>query len=225
MAPTDFLGQLDAASRAELLGRARIRRLKKGDFVFRVGDDGDTVFLLLHGRAKTYKLSPEGREVILWFCFPGELFGMAAHPHHKGRMVTVQACEESEVAELPNAAFQTFLESRPEVSRICLQAVAFRLGMLANRLVYLMVDNATARIAKLLMDLAVRYGDENKPGAGVPLTLTHQEIADITGVRRQTVTRILGEFTASGALTVRYRKISIRDPDRLAAYATRRPDF
>lgn len=222
MAPIDFLGQLDAHTREELLARGRRQTLKKGDYVFRVGDKGDSVFLLLRGRAKTYKISPEGREVILWFCFPGELFGLAAHPHQKGRMVTVQACELSEVAELPHSRFQAFLDSHPEVSRRCLQAVAFRLGMLANRLVRLMADDAAARIAKLLLGLAVRYGGEND-AESVPLAITHQEIADITGVQRQTVTRIVGDFTTAGALSGRYRKIIIKNRELLAEYAAHRP--
>lgn len=217
MSPTDFLGQLDAPTREALLGRAGRRTLEKGQYIFRVGE-GDCVFLLLRGRAKSFKLSPEGREVILWFCFPGELFGLAAHPHHKGRMITVQACEHSEVAELTHAAFEAFLNSHPMISQLCMRAMAFRLGMLANRLVRLMADDAPARIAKLLMDLAMRYGGENE-GESVALAITHQEIADMTGVQRQTVTRILGDFATGGAIAARYRKIVIRDRDVLAAYA------
>lgn len=218
MAPTDFLGQLDAPAREALLARTRQRTLRKGEYIFRVGDDGDSVFLLLRGRAKSFKLSPEGREVILWFCFPGELFGLAAHPHHKGRMVTVQACEQSETAELSHAAFEGFLSSRPIVAKLCMQAMAFRLGMLANRLVRLTADDAPARIAKLLIDLAVRYGGDSDAKTA-PLAITHQEIADMTGVQRQTVTRILGEFASGGAIDGRYRKITITDRELLAEYA------
>lgn len=221
MSATDFLGQLDAATRADLLSRGRIRRVRQGEFVFRVGKKGNSVFVLLSGRAKTYKLTPDGREVILWFSFPGEIFGLVAHPHDK-RMVSVQACEPSELAEVPHRVFEEFLELYPAVSYLRFQTVAFRLGMLANRLVYLTVDNAAARIAKLLLDLAVRYGDEQRPGR-VPPSLTHQEIADITGVQRQTVTKVLGDFAARGVLAIRYRRVSITNPELLAEYAARRP--
>jgi CRP/FNR family transcriptional regulator len=219
MSPIDFLGQLDARTREALLGLARRKVLKKGAYVFRVGDEGDSVFLLLRGRAKTYRISPEGREVILWFCFPGELFGLAAHPHQKGRMVTTQACEESEVAELPNTRFQAFLDGHPRVSRVCLQAAMFRLGILANRLVRLAADDAAVRIARLLLDLATRYDDPASADGALPLAITHQEIADITGVQRQTVTRIVGDLTARGALAARYRRIMILDRALLGQYA------
>ena len=219
MGPTDFLGQLGSPVREALLVQARRRLLKKGEYVFRVGDDGDSVFLLLSGRAKTYKVSPEGRDTILWFCYPGELFGVAAHPHAKGRMVSVQACERSEIAEITQTRFDAFLDSHPPAVKLCLQAVAFRLGMLANRLVGLTANDAAARISKLLIDLVVRYVDAHGSETPVPLAITHQEIADITGVQRQTVTRIVGHLTSCGALRAHYRKIIITDRQRLAEYA------
>ncbi len=222
MSTTDFLGKLGEETRSALLARATRRRLRKGAYVYRVSDPGETVYVLLAGRIKTYKISPGGREIILWFGFPGEVFGLVEAPHPKGRMVTVEACEPSEVAEIPGAKFRAFLAAHPDVSQILIQIIASRLGMLANRLVYLMADNAEARIAKLLIDLAARYHDP-KDGAEHPIGLTHQEIADITGVQRQTATRILGQFTERGALSVRYRKISIRDRDLLARYAARHP--
>lgn len=77
MATTDFPSQLDDGTRSVLLARATRRHLHKGEFVFRIGDPDDTVFMLLSGRIKTYKISPNGREVILWFGFPGEVFGFA----------------------------------------------------------------------------------------------------------------------------------------------------
>lgn len=222
MATTDFLGRLEEETRRALLARAARRRLAKGAYVYRVSDPGDAVYLLLAGRIKTYKLAPNGREVILWFGFPGEVFGLVEAPHHKGRMVSVEACEPSEVAEISSARFREFLSAHPDVSQLLVQIIASRLGMLANRLVYLMADNAEARIAKLLVDLAARYHDP-ADGAGRPIGLTHQEIANITDVQRQTVTRILGRFTERGALSMRYRKISIRDRELLARYAARHP--
>ena len=222
MPTTDFLGQLDAAARSALLAEASHQRLRKGNFVFRAGDPGDAVFVLLAGRVKTYKIAPSGREVILWFGFPGEVFGLVETPHHKGRMVNVEACEKTEIAEVPLARFREFLVTHPEVPQLCIRIVASRLGMLANRLVYLMADNAEARIAKLLVDLAARYHDAGDD-ADQPIGLTHQEIADITGVQRQTATRILGRFAERGALSMRYRKISIRNLELLARYAARHP--
>ena len=223
MATTDFLGKLDDATRRALLERATRRRVRKGAYLYQVGDPGDAVYVLIAGRIKTFKLTPDGREVILWFGFPGEVFGLVESPQDRGRMVSVAACEDCEVAAIPTARFREFLAERSAVSQLLVQIVASRLGILANRLVYLMADDAEARIAKLLVDLSARYHDPADDGAARPIGLTHQEIADIAGVQRQTATRILGRFTARGALAVRYRRISIRDRGLLARYAARHP--
>ena len=137
-------------------------------------------------------------------------------------MVHTQACEQTEIAEIATAYFREFVSQHVEVSQLCIRVVAARLGILANRLVYLMADNAEARVAKFLVDFAAHY-HEMKPGAERSIGLTHQEVADITGVQRQTATRILGKFTERGALSVRYRKITIRNRDLLARFAAHHP--
>ncbi|MBX3664709.1 MAG: Crp/Fnr family transcriptional regulator [Burkholderiales bacterium] len=217
VATTDFLGRLDETTRAALMAQATRYRLGKGAFVYCVSDPGDTVHFLLSGRTKTCKFTPDGREIILWFGFPGEVFGLLESPQRKGRMVSVETCEPCEIARMSSGSFRNFLGSRPEVSQLLVQIVAFRLGMLANRLVYFAADDAETRIAKLLVNLAARYhgsGDGPEPSIG----LTHQEIADLTGVQRQTATRILGRMAKCGALSMRYRRISIRNHDLLSRF-------
>lgn len=220
MSTTDFLGQLSPNHQQALLAVATRHRLRKGEFIFRAGDPGDAVFVLLAGRVKTYKIAPNGKEVILWFNFPGEMFGFVETPHNKGRMVNIQTCEKTEIAKVSGANFRELITAHAEISQLCFRVVASRLGMLANRLVYLMNDNAEARIAKFLLDLAARYHDTSS-ATEHPIDLTHQEIANISGVQRQTVTQILGKFSKRGALSMRYRSISIRSHDLLARYAAR----
>lgn len=220
-ATTDFLGRLDEKTRAELMSQTTRYRLGKGDFVYCVSDPGDTVHFLLSGRIKTCKFTLDGREVILWFGFPGEVFGLLEPPHHKGRMVSVETCEPCEIARISSSSFQNFLGTRPAVSQLLVQIVASRLGMLANRLVYFAADDAETRIAKLLANLDARY---HNSGSGVehPIGLTHQEIADLAGVQRQTATRILGQLAKCGALSMRYRRISIRDRNLLSRFTAGR---
>lgn len=218
VATTDFLGRLDEETRSSLMAQTTRYRLGKGAFVYCISDPADTVYFLLSGRIKTCKFTPDGREVILWFGFPGEVFGLIESPHHKGRMVSVETCESCEIARMSSNGFRDFLGSRPEVSQLLVQIVASRLGMLANRLVYFAADDAETRIAKLLVNLDARY---HSSGGRVeqPIGLTHQEIADLTGVQRQTATRILGRLAKCGALSMRYRRISIRDRDLLSRYS------
>ncbi len=208
-APTDFLGQLAAGERAALLMLAKRRPKRRGEFVFRVGDKKRGAYLLLRGRLKFFRLAPDGREVILWFCFPGEIFGISEVPAAKGRRVNVEACEESEVAIVPDAAFNRFLDDHPAAARLCRRTMAARLGMLTNTLVNLVADDAYARVAKLVLHLGVHHGTRLDGAITLEVILTHQEIADMTGVNRQTVTRILGDLRRKRILSIHRRRIRI----------------
>lgn len=214
-AATDFLRQLDPVDRKDLLNLARRIAVNKGRFVYRTGDRKRAVYILLRGRVKVFKETFEGREVILWFCFPGEIFGMAPVPEGKGRQVNTQACEDSEIAVIGDADFDRFLNDRPRVSRLCIRAMSARLGVLSKILVYLVSDDAHTRIAKLILQLGARYGVKSGRQTLIQMPLTHQEIADMTGANRQTVTRILGDLRREGALMIVNRRIRIESAELL----------
>jgi CRP/FNR family transcriptional regulator len=175
------------------------------------------VFLLTRGRLKFFRVTPEGREVILWFCFPGELFGISEVPAAKGRRVNVEACEDSEIASIGEAAFNRFLDEHPAAARLCRRTMAARLGMLTNTLVNLVAEDAYARVAKLIYHLGAHHGTRLGKAIALEVALTHQEIADMTGVNRQTVTTILGDLRRKRVLSVQRRRIVIDDPVRLSA--------
>jgi CRP-like cAMP-binding protein len=214
-APTDFLGQLATSERIALLKLAKRCTLRRSEFVFRVGDKKRGVYLLTRGRLKFFRLTPDGREVILWFCFAGEIFGISEVPAAKGRRVNVEACEESEVAIVADAAFNRFLDDHPAAARLCRRTMAVRLGMLTNTLVNLVADDAYARVAKLVLHLGVHHGTRADGAITLEVVLTHQEIADMTGVNRQTVTRILGDLRAKRIVSVQRRRIRIDDAAKL----------
>lgn len=214
-AATDFLGQIGPAERQELLTLARHRSFRKSEFVFRAGDRGNGVHFLLSGRLKFFRLAPNGREVILWFCFPGEVFGMAEVRDAKGRRVNVQACEDSRVAVVPDAAFNEYLDDHPHISRLCRRVMGARMGILTNILVNLVADDAYTRIAKLILHLGVRYGVKQGEDIVLQIPLTHQEIANMVGTNRQTVTRIIGDLRQKGALRINNRRILIESEELL----------
>ena len=214
-APTDFLGQLAGSERTTLLKLAKRRSLARGAFAFRVGDAKQGTYLLLRGRLKFFRLTPDGHEVILWFCFPGEVFGMSEVPATKGRRVNVEACEASEVGIVSDTAFNRFLDDHPDAARLCRRTMAARLGLLANMLVNLVADNAYARVAKLVLHLGLHHGDRQGGQIKLQIPLTHQDIAGMAGVNRQTVTRILGDLKKRKIVSLARRGFCIESEERL----------
>lgn len=192
-----------------MLRFAKCRTFRRSEYVFRVGDLKRGAYILLHGRLKFFRLTPAGREVILWFCFPGEIFGLTEVPGSKGRRVNVQACEESEVAIIPEAAFNRYLDAHADAARMCRRTMTARLGILANTLVNLVANSASVRVAKLILHLGLHHGTRTGSVIELGVPLSHQEIGNMAGVNRQTVTRSLGQLSRSGIVRIARRRIRI----------------
>lgn len=217
LTPSDFLGNLSSADREQFVLLGHRHSYLKHAYVFRSGDPGHNVYVLEQGRAKIYKVSDSGKEVILWFCFPGEIFGLAEACRGGSRDVYAQVCTDAVVHRIPRERFSSFIEQRPRVATQVIDLLSCRLRVLGDILTNLASDDASSRVIKLLLRLCSRYGRaEPVSGNGVCLDipLTHQEIADMLGTSRQTVSTVMGELKRSGVLRMRHRYMHI-DPSRL----------
>lgn len=215
VAPSNFLAQLDAEAAAALVAIATVQHYARNDFVFRAGAPGDNVYFLRSGKVKIHQLSPLGREVILWFCFAGEIFGLAEVAGGGGRVVNAQACEVSEVLAVPQEKFRDYLERNPRLAMLSMQVLSSRLRVLGEMFVNLVADDVSTRIAKLILRLSARYGTRVGKEVFLNMPLTHQEIADMVGTSRQTVTTVLGTLKRQGVLSIDNRRIHIESEELL----------
>lgn len=215
--PCDFVSGMKPADREALLALARIGEFAKGEFVFNAGDPGQNVYILESGRAKICQLSPEGKEIILWFCLPGEMFGMAEVPHGSAREVFAQVCTRSSVYSIPRETFNIFLSDHPDTALQVISLLSCRLRTIGHMLLNLAQDDVTSRIVKLLLRLSVPSMRNQDANMSLQIPLTHQEIADMVGASRQTVSTVLGELRREGALDVVKHRIHIHNGERLSA--------
>lgn len=216
VAPSNFLAQLGPDDYADLTALAVVQHFAKGDFVFRAGAPGNNVYFLKSGKVKICQLSPLGREVILWFCFAGEIFGLAEVARGGGRVVNALACEQSEVLAVSQDQFKAFLGAHPETSLLSMQVLSSRLRVLGEMFVNLVADEVHIRIAKLILRLSARYGTRVGKEIFLNVPLTHQEIADMTGTSRQTVTSALSELKKRGVLSIDNHRIHIESEELLS---------
>jgi len=216
---SDFLGSLDAADREALCAAGVRRALAKDEAVFRVGDPGTRVYFLESGRVKIYQPAESGREVILWFCLPGEIFGLAEVARGGGRVVAAQACEASTVLVVPEDVFRAYIAVRPQAALLSLQVLSARLRGLSDVLVNLVADDVDTRIAKLILRLGARYGRREAHVIYLDIPLTHQEIADMVGTTRQTVTSALSRLKRQGVLSIDMHRIQIESEELLSGLA------
>lgn len=213
--PSKFLTRLSSADRTALTALATPHNIPRRGSIFTTGGPGKHVYFLESGKVKICQPSPSGSEIILWFCLPGEIFGLAEVSHGGGRVVSAYACEDSLVLALSQKDFFTFLGAHPEAVLLSMQALSSRLRVLGEMVVNLISDNANTRIAKLLLRLAARYGKRMDSYILLDVPLTHEEIANMVGTTRQTVTTVIGQFRRQGVLSTENRRIQIESEELL----------
>ena len=219
-AHSSFLSSLSEDETADLLKFARKKCLEPRDFLFRAGDHSSDVFIVAEGCVRLFQVSSAGKETILWFSFPGEIFGIAELLSGSNREIYADANETTVVYAVKRADFARFLGNHPEAAMRAIGILSARVRTLGHALVGLATDNVETRIAHLLLRFArvstmppcpETCGDE----LCVNVRLTHQDIANLIGASRQTVTSTLAEMKKSGALRYANRHIHIVSPNRL----------
>lgn len=209
--PTDFLARLNLQDRQALYRLGSKRLFDKDAMVFHAGGSSDEVYVLLDGRVKVYELSKDGKEVILWFCFPGEVFGLAELYGGREREVNAQACSNVEVLAIKTIDLKRYIVQHPQMAMHVIELLGRRLRDLSGMLLNFASDDVTSRLVKLLTRLCSRYGKPLANGILLDIALTHQEMADMIGTSRQTVTSVLSVLRKNGVLKMEQRSIFLQD--------------
>lgn len=215
-AVADLLSRIPDRDRGRLFRLGKVQDFAKSEFIFSAGEASHHIFLLLKGRIKIYQPSTVGKEAILWFCFAGELFGLAEAARGGERVVSAQACDVCEVLCIRQDQFTAFLATHPQTSLIIVQLLACRLRVLSEVVINLISDDVRTRILKMALQLSSRCGIPSTRGLCLDIALTHQEIADMIGTTRQTVTTTLGQLEREGLLAIDRHKIHITGSELLA---------
>lgn len=205
----DFLARLSGTDSRDLIQASQRKLFARNEFIFKAGDPGRHVYFLQQGRVKICQPAQEGKDVILWFCFSGDMFGMAEVARGGGRVVHAQACEASEVLVLSQIELTDYLKTHSAAALIIMQVLADRLRALGDVVVNLINDDAQTRIIKLILRLATRHGIRVGQDIHLDIHLTHQEIAEMVGTTRQTVSSVLGHLKRQGLMRLENRRIRI----------------
>ncbi|GAB2891986.1 Crp/Fnr family transcriptional regulator [Neomicrococcus lactis] len=189
--------------------------LSRGASVFREGDQGDQMYVIVSGKIKLGRTSPDGRENLLAVLGPGELFGEMALFDPNPRNATATAISETRLAGLRHENLRRVIRTSPDVSMQLLQALARRLRRTNESLADLVFSDVPGRVAKALLDLADRFGRPATDGILVAHELTQEELAQLVGASRETVNKALAEFVQRGWLRLEARAVVILDIQRL----------
>lgn len=215
--------QLSAAQLAQLELKARSRIFPKGAAIYLPTDHADSVFLLAEGRVRLCSVTPDGKQAILGFVEPGEVFGELALFQESNHEERAEAAANATVILLPGEELREFMENCPQLAIGVTKLIGFRRARIERRLRSLLFRSNRDRLIQLLLELAEQYGKKHAFGITVGISLTHQELASIIGATRESVTMILGELQSEGLIEIARQKLRILDLHRLAGVVHMQP--
>ena len=190
-------------------------KLSRGEHLFLEGQDGDRLYVVLDGKMKLTRAAADGRENLLSVLGPGEMFGELSLFDPRPRTSSASAVTDVTLAALGHDALRAWLLEHPEASMHMLRQLARRLRRANDVTADLVFTDVPGRVAKNLLDLADRFGQQENDGLHVHHDLTQEELAQLVGASRETVNKALADFAARGWLQISARSVLILDAERL----------
>jgi CRP-like cAMP-binding protein len=207
---------LDDAAAASLRASMDTVKIAKGSILFKEGDDGEHLYVIIEGKLKLGTSSGDGRENLLSILGPGEMFGELSLFDPGPRTSTATAVTDSKLLSLGHEKVIPWLKQNPEVSLQLLTRLSQRLRRTNEAVGDLVFSDVPGRVAKALIDLGDRFGKTTAEGLLVNHDLTQEELAQLVGASRETVNKALADFAGRGWLKLDGRSVLITDVDRLS---------
>jgi CRP/FNR family transcriptional regulator len=207
--------QEDALQHLDQIG-VQVRYPARVD-IYQQGERARALHVLCSGHVKLFTNSREGKSMILKIAWPGDVLGLSAVLSQGSYEVTAETLEPCQVKTLRREEFLGFIDKFSEAGRHSLESMANEYQSAfrdARRLS--LVSSAASRLANVLFDLARKASGSNTE-MRFTMALTHEELGNLAGLSRETVTRMLGRFQREGLLRIKGSSITIADPHRFSA--------
>ena len=208
-APDLFQG-LTAEEVREVERVTHLRAFTRGQVIYTPGETGEALFLLREGAVQIYRMSPEGRKLVIAHLLPHSFFGEMTCIGQGMYDTYAEVTEDSVLLMMNCADLERLLASKPRVARRILEAFGRRVLEAERQLEDIAFKGMAARVAALLL----READD-----GEVRGLSHQDIAERLGVYRETATNALNELKAASLIRIGRKHISIIDRPRLERVA------
>lgn len=194
----------------EAIARVTITRsYDKDQVIILAEEEGDALFIISRGQVKVSIVSEDGREVILSLLGVGAVFGELSLLDGKPRSANVVATEDSEIYMVRRGDFLQLVVKVPEIAIGLLAELAARLRKTDRKIEGLALLDVTSRISETLLQLADEQGADSGEGIVLHSRPTHQQLANMSGTTRETVSRVLKRLASQGYIVCEGRKITI----------------
>jgi CRP-like cAMP-binding protein len=193
----------------------QVKNYRKNQVIFLEEETGNYMYVVLAGKVKVTKTTSSGKETILAIHQTGDFFGEMALLDGKTSPATVSAMEDCRIAAIHHSDFQRQLMCNEKVVRQIIQVLCSRLRQVWAQIQELSYSTADDRIKAGILQLSRKHGVQDARGIIIDLKITHQELAELVGTSRETVTRTLARLQKKGILDLESRRIILLKPKEL----------
>ena len=187
------------------------KHFEYGNYIFLEDSEGEQCFFVLEGSVKVTRLSKDGREVILAMLNEGDFFGEMSLLDGESRSANVIALEKTKVLTLDRNDFITVVNDYPQIAVQLLKELARRLRKSDRQIASLSLSDAEKRIALCVIRFADEQGVIQNGKVSIPKTPIQQDIANMAGTSRETVSRALGLLEKEDLIERNGRELIILD--------------
>lgn len=198
-----------------LMKGARKDRYQKREIIFREGAKPIGIFLIHSGKVKKYKIDNIGKEHIFYVANAGELIGYHALLANEPYPDSAAALEDCELMFIPAANFLSVFNKSAELSKQLLKTLSHEFSVYINNLAVFAQRPVRERIAIVFIILREKFKNTSEEGKPVVISISRDDIANMSGTTRENVTRMITEFKNEGILETKGRKIIILDIKKL----------
>jgi CRP-like cAMP-binding protein len=187
--------------------------MPKGRVFYRPEEPGEVLFILKEGKVQLYRISPEGKKLVITTLGPHTLFGEMALLGTKMHNTFAEAIEDCLICVMSRTDLERLILNKPQVALRILAVTGKRLRDAEERLENMAFKGIPARLASLLLRLSEEQASIDITG------LTHQDLAESVGTYRETATQVLNDLKNDGLIEIGRKRITILDGERLGAVA------
>ncbi len=193
------------------------RNYAPGDAIYREGEYGDALYVLLSGVVKLFRPYSGSKEATLRLLKPWDIFGHLAFAGEARQRAYAEAVTECRVTKVPKIFMERAIRREPQAALKMMTLLELRLVQYEELVQCLLPRETEARLANLLPILVQKFGENDGGGSvTIGLRLTHQDLAAMVASTRESVTKVLNDMRNRGVLEIEAGRITLKDQDALA---------
>lgn len=192
------------------------RSYQKGEIILMEDQMLDSLMIINQGGVKAFRYTGDGKEQILYVFTEGDFFGEKNLLKKQAITYNVEALKETNLCMIPNQSFSRLLIELPDISMKIIDQLCNRIDHLENAIQNMGSKNVESRVSSVLLEFALKYGEEQEEGTLVTLPLSREGIANYIGVTRETVSRKMSNLQEEGIIElIGNKKVLILDKEAL----------